>query len=521
MQKLLVVLTVLSLHDCGKPLVSEKIVGGADSTIGQWPWQVYLKLNDGSQCGGSLISESWVLTAAHCFETPVVDVSQFTVYLGVQKLSDLQDRKIVFRKMKQVIVYPTYTEQGSSGDIALVKLESPVTYTPTILPVCLPANTENLSEGMLCWATGWGDVRNNGPKTLQAVQLPLISNNNCESFYRESLGYSSRIKLIQDDMICAGFKYGQKDACQGDSGGPLVCNIKGAWVQMGIISWGVGCAEPYHPGVYTRVQNYVSWIDLYMASSENSNKLKTLQFAQHVEKANPQFRFNPENSSQSYILYEQNYTESGNLTDDSSEPKTGLLVVEIVSSGLWEELILHETNGPGRIPDPLAYTIYLGVYELSDLQNPKTMSRTVRQITIHPSYTSEQSSGDIALVKLESPVAFTSSIHPVYLPSQAVQLPEGTLCWVTGWGYVREQGTQRSQKWKGDTGHRFTSAMLFSTVPLTNPKTLQKVDVALIDSKNCETMYQSDSASESNSKLIGEDMFCAGYQEGKKDSCQV
>ncbi|XP_077130081.1 serine protease 27-like [Ranitomeya variabilis] len=348
MQKLLVVLTVLSLHGfpgllamicCGKPLVADKIVGGADSTIGQWPWQVYLKLYDGSQCGGSLISESWVLTAAHCFETPVVDVSQFTVYLGVQKLSDLQDRKIVVRKVKQVIVYPTYAEQGSSGDIALVKLESPVTYTPTILPVCLPANTVNLPEGMLCWATGWGYVRDNvpltGPKTLQAVQLPLISNNNCESLYRESLGYSSRIKLIQDDMICAGFKYGQKDACQGDSGGPLVCNIKGVWVQMGIISWGVGCAEPYHPGVYTRVQNYVSWIDLYMASSENSNKLKAFQFTQHVEKVNPQFRFNPENSSQSYILYEINYTESGNLTDDSSEPKTGLLVGNGAHARLW------------------------------------------------------------------------------------------------------------------------------------------------------------------------------------------
>ncbi|CAJ0950743.1 unnamed protein product [Ranitomeya imitator] len=307
MQKLLVVLTFLSLHDCGKPLVSEKIVGGADSTIGQWPWQVYLKLNDGSQCGGSLISESWVLTAAHCFET----------------------------KMKQVIVYPTYTEQGSSGDIALVKLESPVYLYPNYTSSLSAGQYRKPFRGNAVLGNRMGRLPLTGPKTLQAVQLPLISNNNCESFYRESLGYSSRIKLIQDDMICAGFKYGQKDACQGDSGGPLVCNIKGAWVQMGIISWGVGCAEPYHPGVYTRVQYYVSWIDLYMASSENSNKLKTLQFAQHVEKANPQFRFNPEKSSQSYILYEQNYTESGNLTDDSSEPKTGLLVGNGAHARLW------------------------------------------------------------------------------------------------------------------------------------------------------------------------------------------
>ncbi|XP_075175972.1 serine protease 33-like [Anomaloglossus baeobatrachus] len=266
-----------------------------------------------------------------------VNVSQVTVYLGVQKISDLKDPKIVLRRVKQVIVYPTYTEEGSSGDIALVKLESPVNYTPTILPVCLPSNSVYPAEGTLCWATGWGDVKDSvpltGPKNLQAVQLPLISNYNCESLYRESFGYSPSFQLIHDDMLCAGYKYGQKDACQGDSGGPLVCNIKGVWLQLGIISWGFGCAEPYHPGVYTRVTNYVSWIVLYLSSSENSNGLKTLQATQNLDNPYLYSRFTPENSSQSYVLYEQNYTESGNLTDD--EPKMGLLVGNGVHARPW------------------------------------------------------------------------------------------------------------------------------------------------------------------------------------------
>ncbi|KAG9466962.1 hypothetical protein GDO78_015823 [Eleutherodactylus coqui] len=251
-------------------------VGGANSAVGEWPWQVSLQSNGAAQCGGSLISASWVLTAAHCFQTPV-NTSAYTIYLGVQNLSNRKDPKTVVRGVQQVIIHPSFTGGGSSGDIALVQLNTAVTFASSILPVCLPSNPMNLPEGTLCWATGWGNVRNGvplaKPKTLQKVAVSLIDSKKCQSMYQASLGFNPNIKLIKRDMLCA--KGENKDACQGDSGGPLVRSVKGVWEQIGIISWGYGCAQNDHPGVYTRVRYYKSWIQKHSGNlTTNATKPK-------------------------------------------------------------------------------------------------------------------------------------------------------------------------------------------------------------------------------------------------------
>ncbi|XP_063789072.1 serine protease 27-like [Pseudophryne corroboree] len=254
---------------CGRPVISDRIVGGVDAAAGQWPWQVSLQQNNAPLCGGSVITDSWVLTAAHCFETPL-DISGYEVYIGAYNLSILQNPQTVSRKVKQVIINPAFTEEGSSGDIALVQLDTPLKFTPYILPACLPSQSVDLTVGTMCWVTGWGGIKEGvplpSPQTLQMVQVALIANANCNYMYQSSMGLNPNLQLIHNDMVCAGYQQGNKDSCQGDSGGPLVCNVNGVWLQYGIVSWGYGCAQLDHPGVYTRTQYYQSWLRRYVPS---------------------------------------------------------------------------------------------------------------------------------------------------------------------------------------------------------------------------------------------------------------
>ncbi|XP_003762868.1 serine protease 27-like [Sarcophilus harrisii] len=247
---------------CGRPQPKSRIVSGQDAHPGQWPWQVSLLENRVAVCGGSLISTTWVLTAAHCIES-LLPPSDYSLVLGSMSSYPNNDDGVQIRTVVQIIKHPSYEKYGP-GDIALVQMDSPVNFNNLILPICLPGTAEQLIDGNLCWVTGWGNIGENQnlppPFILQELEVPLINHQVCDMYYHKESTISPLEPIILSDMICAGFPNGQKDSCQGDSGGPLVCNISGVWFQAGIVSWGEGCARPYRPGVYTNVNVYKNWI---------------------------------------------------------------------------------------------------------------------------------------------------------------------------------------------------------------------------------------------------------------------
>ncbi|XP_044272997.1 serine protease 27-like [Varanus komodoensis] len=251
-----------SRYVCGRRTAVNRNVGGEDSVEGEWPWQVSVRKMGKHICGGALITDEWVVTAAHCFR-PDDNPFQYSMMLGANKLENswLHKQSV---GVGEIIRNPRYSGEATSGDIALVRLAHPVRFTKYIIPICVPAANVEFPPGMMCWVTGWGDISEGqdlpSPKKLQKLQVPIIDTNTCRRLYSTDMGQSLPQKQIQDDMMCAGYAEGMKDTCKGDSGGPLMCKMKQEWLLAGIVSWGEGCAERNRPGVYIRLTSYQDWI---------------------------------------------------------------------------------------------------------------------------------------------------------------------------------------------------------------------------------------------------------------------
>ncbi|XP_061566603.1 tryptase-like [Cololabis saira] len=231
---------------CGMRGSSSRIVGGEDASPGDWPWQIALYTYGTFQCGGSLITDQWVLTAAHCITSSDVDDAE--VHLGVNSL----DSDGVVVKLESVDCHPDYNSFSLNNDICLLKLVAQVNFTDYIQPVCLASENSTFYDGDPTWVTGFGatEIRSN---TLQVVEVPIVGNKQCQCNLPQF--------TITDNMLCAGLEDGGKDSCQGDSGGPQVVQKDNmTWVQAGVVSFGEGCARPEKPGVYTRVSRYQEWI---------------------------------------------------------------------------------------------------------------------------------------------------------------------------------------------------------------------------------------------------------------------
>ncbi|XP_005999194.1 trypsin-2 [Latimeria chalumnae] len=217
----------------------DKIVGGYECPVSSKPFQV--SLNAGYHfCGGSLINENWVVSAAHCYMSP----SRVVVRIGEHNIFSSEGTE-QFIQAQKAIRHPRYSSYNLDNDIMLIKLSRPVEMNQRVRPISLPRSCA--PAGTMCQVSGWGDTFNGMPADLQCLDIPILTDRKCDNSYPG---------MITSNMFCAGYLEGGKDSCQGDSGGPVECNGE----LQGVVSWGYGCAERNHPGVYTKVCNYNDWL---------------------------------------------------------------------------------------------------------------------------------------------------------------------------------------------------------------------------------------------------------------------
>ncbi|KAF3426627.1 hypothetical protein E2986_01079 [Frieseomelitta varia] len=233
-----------------------RVVGGRASHPKAWPFLVAVYKEGIFYCGGVILSELWVLTAAHCLDGYAGQY--FEIQAGVLRRNSFSPMS-QFRRARYMILHSQYDPRSMRNDIAMIMLDDPLRFNRWVRPICLPGPDllgpmwRNKPEpNSTCIAIGWGAVKEFGenPDHLREVEVPILAS--CK--YEDDRN---------DAVICAGYPQGGRDACQGDSGGPLLCRnpySESQWYVAGVISHGEGCARPNDPGAYTRVSYFVDWI---------------------------------------------------------------------------------------------------------------------------------------------------------------------------------------------------------------------------------------------------------------------
>jgi len=252
-------------------MTNSKIVGGQYAAE-MIPWQVFVQVigpcESISGCGGTILDEWTILTAAHCFfpkgkvngdaTNELFEEDAITnydlIFAGMVKKSQYSHKGQIIG-VESIIVHEDYNPRYYDNDIAILKLNSSLSFNENVRPACLPSKNILLNGGQQAFTSGWGALKWEGdtPDNLKYVKIPLVTNSNC----------AKHVEDLTSNMLCAGgLPQGGQDACQGDSGGPLVvAGSDNSAIIVGVVSYGEGCARPNQPGVYVRVTEYLDWIE--------------------------------------------------------------------------------------------------------------------------------------------------------------------------------------------------------------------------------------------------------------------
>lgn len=245
---------------CDNPMVpgslsldDGRIVGGYQAERHAWPFIVKIRIG----CGGSIVSNNWIVTAAHCCRVSNIRFLDVTVGEYDRGANDVGARTY---RVKNKTIHPQFVQTTLKNDICLLELEESITFSSVAQPVCFPEkgsriDNVKLGEGPICYVAGWGRIGEQlgTARILQETQVPIVNNTVCDAAYQ-------RNNINETAMLCAGYAEGGIDACQGDSGGPMICVEDNQPVLRGVVSWGIGCARSGLYGVYTRTSSFIDWI---------------------------------------------------------------------------------------------------------------------------------------------------------------------------------------------------------------------------------------------------------------------
>ncbi|XP_022821667.1 trypsin, alkaline A-like [Spodoptera litura] len=234
------------------PSSPQRIVGGSLTTINQYPhiaallitrnWSIYTQ-----QCGGTVINNRSILTAAHCVFRE--EIRRWNIRVG----SSFANSGGSVHMVRQSIVHPRFAYMTRNNDIAILRTTTEIGFNNNVRPASIAGSNYRLAENQPVWAAGWGDTfsgSNAGSAQLRHVQVVVINQEFCRS------NYATRGYVITENMLCSGWPSGGRDQCQGDSGGPLYHN----GILVGVCSFGIGCGQVNFPGVNVRVSQFSSWI---------------------------------------------------------------------------------------------------------------------------------------------------------------------------------------------------------------------------------------------------------------------
>lgn len=244
---------------------NSKIIGGVPAPPGSYPWQVSMQRSDNHShfCGGSVLNDRSIVTAAHC----VVKLRPTDVHVVAG--THVQTAASPRARVRQIVIHKQYQAKSWDYDVAVVVLENPLALGTAIQPIRPIIDAEELVLGETpLFVAGWGVTSEAGQtvSTLREISVPLVPTVDCN----DPLSYRG---AVTDRMLCAGLALGGgKDSCEGDSGGPLATRRSGSEARLvGIVSWGEGCAKPGKPGVYARVSKFNAWITACVASPSTCN----------------------------------------------------------------------------------------------------------------------------------------------------------------------------------------------------------------------------------------------------------